>query len=672
MQRFAELLSKEFRFADVDTLAGNDGADRPTAAAIAARFEALIARTRPHDQVVILLSGHGTQMPVPESQADLLDPSNPEPDGFDEVFLAADYSNGSNFIRDDQIGIWLDELRRKPADVWIVFDCCFSGTMTRGSSEPVSGVRGVHPVDAGIPEAVLKETAARARKSNLSQARSATPVAVKSSSSGQSGALVAFYACQPFETAKEVYRPEDVERVDEHRTGLLSHHLLRSLRRTGEEISYRDLARMVVAGIRAEMGSRGPTPLFEGNLDQRILGIEQWPQATMYLERVDGSLRVSGGTLSGLAAGTVLSVHELGKSESGDPLGYVQVSEASITESRVTAIAHAGIQELSVSDQKLPLRCKVVSGTTVSRTKIGTVPLSDEDETLTSLVNELQQKASDRIVVTDTTTAEYLISHVNPASAFRRFMYSTERPGYLLLERQAARPDSPDVGRSNNVDELVPLSFIEADKLSDSVKSQLLTDLQRIRTWQMLWNVASTFGENSPSGRRSRLSLRVVEAAGGNQELTMSDVRPGTKLEIHLENRRFVPVWYTVFFMNAKYGIEFVKAGTIRARRAVGEESASVVVERMQVNQETLGVEGYIALGVPLKDNRAEPNFRFLAQPEVGAPNVKSSAKVPTQPTLFETVLIEAAQGGTSVRSGVSTDGAEMSSFSWVTVGDDL
>lgn len=668
VQRFAVLLSKNFGFDDVETLAGVGGDDRPTAKAISARFSELIARTEPHDQVVILLSGHGTQMPVPKSQTDLLDPANPEPDGFDEVFLASDYSNGENFIRDDQIGIWLDELRSKPADVWIVFDCCFSGTMTRGESSSDYNVRGVHPVDAGIPANLLKETAAKAREVNPSNSVDKMPVAVQNASGSQSGALVAFYACQPFETAKEVYRPEDVERSDEHRTGLLSHHLLRSLRQTGQEMSYRDLSRMVVSGIRAELGSRGPTPLFEGDLDQRVLGIERWPQSTLYLERADEILRVSAGTLSGLAEGTVLSVHELRNSDADNPIGYVRVSESSTTESVVVAIARGGIKESFVSERQFPLRCKVVSGGAVHRTRIGILPLTDDKESLSLFVNELQQRLPDRIHVTDSSVADCVISYVRPAEARERFNYATERPGYLLLERRRAQPQPPGVDTSDDADELIPLSFIAANEPSDSVKSQLLADVQRVRAWEMLWKVSNTFGENSPSGKRSRLSLRVVEASGENQELTVSEVRPGTKLEIHLDNRRYAPVWYTVFFMNAKYGIEFVKSGTIRARRAVGEKSASVVIERMQVNDDTVGIEGYIALGVPLRNNRAEPDFRFLAQPAVGEPSSRSSAKLPVQPTLFETVLIEAAQGSASVRSGVSTDSAEMTSFSWVTV----
>ena len=76
------------------------------------------------------------QIPIPDSQSDAFDPANPEPDGLDEVFLPADVGrwqegNLNGAIMDDQIGKWLAQMRDKGADVWIVFDCCHSGSMSR-------------------------------------------------------------------------------------------------------------------------------------------------------------------------------------------------------------------------------------------------------------------------------------------------------------------------------------------------------------------------------------------------------------------------------------------------------------------------------------------------------------------------------------------------------------
>jgi len=670
-RRFAAFLSKEFQFADVQILAETSGDERPTANAIRLAFDALIARTRPHDQVFILVSGHGTQIPVPKSQTDLLAKSNPEPDGFDEVFLASDYSNGANLIKDDQFGDWLDQLRTKPADVWIVFDCCFSGTMTRGKVAVDSTIRGLHPADAGISEADIQEAATKAKALFSDRNGVDSPIAVSASMTPQTGKLVAFYACQPFETAKEVYRPEDGERTEENRSGLLSYHLLRSLRRCGEEITYRDLARMIVSGIRAELGSRGPTPLFEGSIDQRVLGIDEWPVKGLYLEKAEEKWRVSGGRLSGLDDDTVLSIHPLSRSDSGDTLGYARVTEVSTTQAVVVPIAYGDVAEIVLDDYQLPLRCEVTSESTFEATPIGILPQTPSDnERLNRIVQQVQKNVPERVSIVDSGQADCLLTFVTPAQAMSQFHYTVDQPGFLLVERQTARRATLADAQRNG-DELLPVSFYEEpdNNSIDAVTSQITSDLQRVRAWEMLWKVASSFGENSPSGRRSRLSLRVIDKKTSGSQNGISTVRPGDELEIHLDNYKYSPVWYTVFFMNAKYGIEFVDAGTIRARQAVGEKFASVVVERMKVNADTVGIEGYIALAVPLKDNRAEPDFRFLAQAAVGEPLSRNSRKIPDQPTLFEQVLIEATQGRASVRSGVSSDKAEVTSFSWVTVG---
>ncbi len=670
VQRFEALLTKEFHFTDVRSLAGVRDENRPTASAIAAEFQELISRTKPGDQVFILLSGHGTQFAVPDRQTDLLDPANPEPDGFDEVFLAADFANGANFIRDDQFGQWLDQLRSKPADVWIVFDCCFSGTMMRGATASTeSTTRGLRPIDAGVSQATIDRAIQRAESVNFGQHGTNPPLSVRTSASRTGGTLVAFYACQAFETAKEVFRPETFPRSVDNRSGLLSYHLLRSLRQCGEQISYRDLSRMVVSGIRAELGSDGPTPLFDGDIDQRVLGLDQWPETGLYLEKVDEQWRVSGGKLAGLADQTIMSVHPLARPDSEKIAGYVRVIKATTSDAEVIPVAYEDVPEIVLDDQTLPLRCKVVSGATVNPTSLGILSLNpDDEETLNRIVSEIQQAIPDRVQVVSSTDAECLLTLVTPMQAQERFGYTTPESGYLLLERRSARAADPGISQDTN--EWQALSFMNDSEYQnpDAVKARVIADLQRVRTWDMLWKVSSAFGENSSSGTRTRLSLRVINTAEGDGlSAELSAVSPGTKLEIHLENRRYEPVWYTVFFLNGRYGIEYVKSGTIRARESIGEASASVVVDRMQINADTVGVEGYIAIGVPLDGNRAEPDFKFLEQPGVGEPGSRSVMKVPTKTTLFEKVLIEAAQGGNTVRSGVSSDQAEVTSFSWVT-----
>src|SRR5205085_11772684 len=78
---FADMLREHFGYEDgeITRLAGwpDDAHQRPTFANIVAAFDKLIARAGEGTQVVILMSGHGVQVPIPESQVDPLDPANP-------------------------------------------------------------------------------------------------------------------------------------------------------------------------------------------------------------------------------------------------------------------------------------------------------------------------------------------------------------------------------------------------------------------------------------------------------------------------------------------------------------------------------------------------------------------------------------------------------------------
>src|SRR5262249_9911713 len=132
-------------------------------------FESLIARAKPESRVVIVLSGHGIQVPIPPSQTNPLDPKNYEPDGMDEVFLPADVGDWTveglkNAILDDQVGAWLDQLRAKGAHVLIVFDCCHSGTMTRSGPGVREISRSASAAALKIPDKAYIDASAAAKK----------------------------------------------------------------------------------------------------------------------------------------------------------------------------------------------------------------------------------------------------------------------------------------------------------------------------------------------------------------------------------------------------------------------------------------------------------------------------------------------------------------------------
>ena len=147
---------------DRDTDRGRGPPDRrPTRANIEREFHRLADQAREGDQVVILLAGHGARQPESNPRIRIY----PEPDGIDEIFLPADVSAWKGFpervpnaIVDNEIGAWLRAITAKRAYVWAIFDCCHSGTMTRG----VEVVRELPP-DVLVPREELDKPASGRR-----------------------------------------------------------------------------------------------------------------------------------------------------------------------------------------------------------------------------------------------------------------------------------------------------------------------------------------------------------------------------------------------------------------------------------------------------------------------------------------------------------------------------
>ena len=140
VQLMKRLLMERYEFSKVGIvcLSEDEGVPerRPIRANIEREFLRLAKQASEGDQVVVLLSGHGSRQPesIPP------DPEYPEPDGIDEIFLPADVDVWKGFpqrvpraIVDNELGTWLRAIAARRAYVWAIFDCCHSGTMTRGT-----------------------------------------------------------------------------------------------------------------------------------------------------------------------------------------------------------------------------------------------------------------------------------------------------------------------------------------------------------------------------------------------------------------------------------------------------------------------------------------------------------------------------------------------------------
>lgn len=402
------LESYQFPADGIITMAEEQGspARRPTRANIEREFRRLADQAREGDQVVILLAGHGSQ--EPENPPD---PVNPEPDGLDEIFLPADVSPWKttpghvlNAVADNQIGAWLRAITAKRAYVWAIFDCCHSGTMTRGTEV----VRELPP-ETLVPRDELakarQRAAERQEKTPGGPSRERTPFVPREASDY----LVAVYACRPHETTPESPLPPTSPKAEYH--GLLTYSLVEVLTRSAESrapLTYRELVRRLQVQY-AGRPQGSPTPLVEGRgQDRVVLGTEEQVRSPLLLTRDRDGYRVNAGDLYGLTPGSILAVDSpAGTEGKPDLLGHVRVRTTRPFDATVEPCAYEGsalVSELAPFStcrsvfidyglRRLKVAIQTPKGQVSPRQRLQTAvqPLVDAKGGLVELVNNPRQ-----------------------------------------------------------------------------------------------------------------------------------------------------------------------------------------------------------------------------------------------------------------------------------------
>lgn len=298
------------------------GARDPTYARIVAELDRLAAaKYQQGDWVLIYYSGHGTTIGDMHPELEI----EPEPTGEDQVLMPADmgrFDEASesypNSLVDDELGRKLDAIRRQGANVWAIFDACFSGTATRGNET----ARGVSPEALGRKSRPPQTQRGLDRKGFLT---------IDSLASG--GKLVAFYAVDEAHLAYEW--PMDfaeyqlpVVQIDNEkpRMGVFTNALLRSLA-ANTPGNFAQLFQDTLADIAADPRFSGkPRPIADGDLLTPMPGKSdrRWPGPLAFLE--GDRATISAGTLQGFEVGAEVSFHEV--SDVDKPLAMAVVDQA--------------------------------------------------------------------------------------------------------------------------------------------------------------------------------------------------------------------------------------------------------------------------------------------------------------------------------------------------------
>lgn len=330
VQLMRRLLIDRFDFTEADIVMLLEGAagDQllPTRANISREFHRLAEISKPGDEVVIFMAGHGSQQP----QADSPDPEDYKPDGMDEVFLPRDVgpwdggkSKIENAIVDHELRAWLRAIQEKKPSIWIMIDACHSSTMIRDASDEVP--RQVPP-DVLVPRKDLDLARQRTLPREDSNRGSAPRTCLALDEPGHGDNIVALYAAQSNEpTVEKLLPPEADERKP---YGLLTYAVCQTITQAKSPITYRELVQSVHEQY-TRWGRSYPTPVLEGrDCDREILGKKACKNRPHILlsQNEKQEWTINAGTIQGMTPGSVLAVYPpAGKSDNAKPIAHVRI-----------------------------------------------------------------------------------------------------------------------------------------------------------------------------------------------------------------------------------------------------------------------------------------------------------------------------------------------------------
>jgi len=704
---WSETLVAGFKFPDANITAlaewPDDAAKRPTYANIQRAFRKLINDATPGAQVVILLSGHGMQVPLPPG-ANPLDPKNFEPDGLDEVFLPADAekadANGQipNSLKDDEVGKYLDELRERGAHVMIVFDCCHSGTMTRGAEKPGAELREISrvadPLVFGITQEQIAASVLNARKiveaeEKRTSKKVTEPATVKPVGTLNGGSLVAFYAAQAFQEAPELPLPEDSPLVRENYYGLLSFTLIQALKTRQSELNYRELEQIVGAYYSANRAAKGPSPFAEGDLDRQVLGYNVWPKRSeIVLEKGKKGLSVNAGVLAGVTELSVLAVYP----PAGDPrdrktvLGYVQVQEKTATVASAVVVPCAFNKTPAVKIEDLPnrARCEIVArdyGDARVKLFLSRSPVVTAAYESMAMIGEEGKEvlAMMRLVETET-DAEWLLRLVTPKEAEAEFGLKKLTGDHVLLVRGTGRKLTPEevaaevkrteAGQQRRVYGVYPVGDPKKEPMAlDNLGGLMARDLPKLFRCQNLWRTATGTAE-ARGGDNYKVSLQLAkqpsEKAVGPGETLYGGVIPNnTVIDFRVKNGSKQDVWVVAVYLDAEMEITVYDVVPLEAGGKA--DLTRGVIEKKPGE---FGQEGMVLFVIPQTTGSQKPNFKFLEQ---SALKEGKRGDIPSLPrggrTPFEELLGASVVGaGSRAPRPVTDTTPAVVSGSWVVV----
>jgi hypothetical protein len=598
---------------------------RPTRANIARAFQHLAEVAGPEDQVVIFLAGHGSQQPAND------DPDNFEPDGLDEIFLAADVRGWNrttgqveNAIVDDEIHAWVTAIRAKGAFVWVIVDACHAGTMLRGAPRDEERERSIPPEVLMIPAEALTAATQRAMQRGQSRGAPSAPAGVLGLPTTQGG-VVATYAAQESEPTPEKKFPSEAGAWH----GLFTHTLSEVLLQSASALTYRELVERVHARYR-QAGRYQPTPLVEGGgLDREVLGLQVWPERPKILLKGPGDTQhtwlVDAGSLHGIRSGSVLAVYPpAGLPDADRPIGHVRVLEARPQEALVEPIAFDNVPAPAEAALVRRARCQVVLVDYGDlRLRVAVQVQTEPAAEVQTMVPGTGPRSLEEALTVLTTRPDRLIERVaNPADAawYVRVVsdqvYLVPAAGWLTSRRQPPGEEDTPV--------MAPPQFaLGPVTASENLRTTVQQALIRIARAQHLLSLTTEDGVLTSPSEAIDVGidvLRFPDQETGQGEVVPYDTEgrrlyPGDVVAFRVTNRTTAAVDVTLLFINSSYGIHtlFPSSPDEPNRLGPGQQRNTV---RFTVAP-PYGTDHVVAIAIKAQPGTSPLDFSYLEQPEL-------------------------------------------------------
>lgn len=581
------LLSRGYKKENITLLSDQPAATLPTKQAISEGMSSLQKKVKRGDVVYLHFSGHGSQQPAAVDDLQ-------EADGLDEIFLPRDVSNwnfeqGSvpNAITDDEIGQWVDALRDKGAFVWIVFDSCHSGTMTRSATRPEIKLRKVSPASLGIPPLEPRATS-RGVASKPEQL-----IEVSDESGTGRGGVVAFFASQSDEETPEMSLPRGG--AERHPYGLFTYTLAETLSRN-PDISYQQLAQQV-AGQYAALPWRRTQPLFSGTaMQQRVLAegsLGSRHRATITKE----SATFSVGQLHGFSQGAVVELFDSAVAEKA--FGTAAITESTMVTSSVSARA------LPAKSPKR-LYAQLAKPAVNFHYRVGW--LNETPSAHWARAAEALHK--DNFLKRNMEWSEKGEAADIRLWATQQRLYFFTQDDQLPCALVAPQPCSDEPEQQVRYLEIKNPAGV--DQYIKALQATLINGLTRMIRAQNLLRLASALGQ---LGNNLSLKLDVTTGDGAQQQheafSAPLSLHQGDKLRLEYKNVGTQAMDVSVLFIDSAFGIYQLYPEPGQPGRLFATEQASVEGE---IETSTLGLEQFMVIATPADRNDPPSDYSFLQQ----------------------------------------------------------